>query len=194
MWAVSDESLLAGLGTGDSDAVTAFIRRFQRRIYGLALTIVGDPTLAEDIAQETVVRAWRHAQTYDPRRGPVAAWLLSICRNLAIDTLRPRRAEPFDPDMFLTMQIPSVGIEPADAAVRSDDAARLRAAIGRLPDDQRRSLVLAAFYGRTAREISEADGIPLGTAKTRIRTAMIKVRDAMTKEHEEAERTEHGVE
>lgn len=182
MWAVTDESLLAGLGTGDPEAVAAFIRRFQRRIYGLAVSIVGDPTLAEDIAQETFARAWRHAQAYDPRRGPVAAWLLSICRNLSIDTLRPQRAQPTDPDMFLAMQIPAGGLEPADAAVRSDDAARLRAAIGRLPDDQRRSLVLAAFYGRTAREISEADGIPLGTAKTRIRTAMIKLRDAMTKE------------
>ena len=186
MWAVSDESLLAGLGTGDPEAVAGFIRRFQRRVYGLALSIVGDAVLAEDIAQETFARAWRHAQAYDPRRGPVAAWLLSICRNLSIDTVRPQRAEPTAPDAILAMQIPAAGVEPSDAAVRADDAARLREAIVLLPEEQRRSIVLAAFYGRTAREISEADGIPLGTAKTRIRTAMIKLRAAITKEREEA--------
>lgn len=184
MWAVSDESLLAGLATGDPEAVAAFIRRFQRRVFGLALAIVGDAGVAEDVAQETFARAWRHAQAYDSRRGPVAAWLLSICRNLSIDTIRPQRAEPTDPDAILALQIPAAGAEPADAAVASDDAARLRAAITSLPEDQRRSLVLAAFYGRSAREISEAERIPLGTAKTRIRAAMLKLRAAMSMERE----------
>lgn len=192
MWAVSDESLLAGIANGDSDAVAAFIRRFQRRVYGLAIAIVSDPGVAEDVAQETFARAWRHAQAYDPRRGPVAAWLLSICRNLAIDTLRPRRAEPTDPDAIVAMQIPSPGREPADMAILSDDAARLRAAILDLPEDQRRTIVMAAFYGRSAREISEADKIPLGTAKTRIRTAMLKLRVALTAESDSVNVDEFG--
>src|SRR4051794_36732891 len=75
---LSDEPLLAGLGAGDRRAAAAFVRRFERRVYGLALTVVGDPALAEDIAQEALTRAWRHAQAYDPRRGAVATWLLTI--------------------------------------------------------------------------------------------------------------------
>jgi RNA polymerase sigma-70 factor (ECF subfamily) len=182
MWAVSDESLLAGLATGDPDAVATFIRRFQRRVYGLALAIIGDATLAEDIAQETFARAWRHAQAYDPRRGPVAAWLLSICRNHAIDTMRLQRAEPTDPETILAMQLPSLDAAPDDLAVLSVESARLLKALTALPAEQRRSLVLAAFYGRTAREISESERIPLGTAKTRIRTAMLKLRATLSSE------------
>jgi RNA polymerase sigma factor (sigma-70 family) len=85
---LSDEALLAGLAAGQTDAAAAFIRRYQARVYGLAVTIVRDPGTAEDVAQETFVRAWRHAHTYDPRRGRLATWLLTIARNLAIDVVR----------------------------------------------------------------------------------------------------------
>ena len=71
MWTVSDDALVAGLAAGDQDAASAFVRRFQRRVFGLARTIVTDDRAAEDIAQEAFVRAWKHAAAYDPRRG---AW------------------------------------------------------------------------------------------------------------------------
>ena len=124
-------------------------------------------------------RAWRHAPAYDARRGSVAAWLLTITRNLAIDALRLRRAEPADPDVLAALPLPASSAGPDDAAAAADDAAKLRAAVGRLPDDQRRALVLAAFFGRTAKEISEWEGIPLGTAKTRIRAGMGKLRTSL---------------
>ena len=92
MWAAPDDALLAGFAVGDSDAAAAFIRRHQRRVFGLALAVVGDPVLAEDVAQEAFARAWRHAGAYDPRRGSVPTWLLTITRNLAIDAARLRRA------------------------------------------------------------------------------------------------------
>src|SRR5918997_800379 len=98
MWSVSDEALVAGLATGDAGAATAFVRRFQARVYGLALTMVGDSAVAEEIAQETCTRAWRHAAGYDARRGRVSTWLLSIARNLAIDHLRAKRPQPLDPE------------------------------------------------------------------------------------------------
>src|ERR1700752_4678210 len=107
MWAASAEALLAGLATGYTDAIAAFVRRFQRRVFGLAMAITGDQGVAEDVAQEAFARAWRHAQAYDARRGPVAAWLLAITRNLAIDAMRLRRAEPMDPDTLLAMGIPA---------------------------------------------------------------------------------------
>ena len=179
MWAASDEALLAGLATGDQDAIASFVRRFQRRVFGLAMAITGDQGIAEDVAQEAFARAWRHAQAYDVRRGPVAAWLLAITRNLAIDSVRVKRAEPTDPDALLQMGIPEPGAGPDERAIAGEDIARLRTAISGLPEDQRRALVLAAFYGRTAREISDSEQVPLGTAKTRIRAAMIKLRSAL---------------
>ena len=185
MWSVSDEALLAGLASGEPDAAVAFVRRFQRRVFGLAVTILSDPAAAEDVAQEAFARAWRHAGAFDPRRGPVATWLLAITRNLAIDALRLRRADPVDPETFVALQAPAKDRGPEDQAVSGDEAHRLHAALTLLPEEQRRALVMAAFYGKTAREIGDSEHIPLGTAKTRIRSAMIKLRSALQVEDDE---------
>ena len=97
MWSpLSDEALLAGFAARDPDAAAAFVRRFQSRIFGLALTILSDRAEAEEAAQEAFLRAWRHADAYDPRRGAVSSWLLTIARNVAIDHARVRRTEPVD--------------------------------------------------------------------------------------------------
>jgi len=182
MWSVSDDALLAGLATGDRDAAVAFVRRFQRRVFGLALTIVGDARGAEDVAQEAFLRAWRHAGVYDPRRGSVATWLLTITRNLAIDAVRVRRAVVVDPDAVLGLDRPSAQPSPDELAVLSDDVDRLWQAMARLPSEQRRALVLAGLLGHTAREIGEAEGIPVGTAKTRIRSGLLRLRAALVSE------------
>lgn len=182
---LSDEALLAGLAAGEADAAAAFTRRFQARVYGLVITIVGDEGTAEDVAQETFVRAWKHARTYDPRRGRVATWLLTIARNLAIDVSRIRTAVPLDPDVVANrLQRAGAGERPPDQGAPPDERERVRHAIAALPDKQRRALFLAAYLGRTAREISELEGIPLGTAKTRIRAAMLELRDSLETNHE----------
>ncbi len=180
MGALSDESLLAGLGAGSADDAAAFVRRFQGRVYGLALAMLRDPRAADEVAQETFVRAWRHADTFDPRRGRVATWLLTITRNLAIDAARRRPLVPVDPEV-VEAQLDLLG---HDAPPDLGECDRVRAAVAALPDDQRRALVLAVYAGRTAREIGELDGVPLGTVKTRIRTAMQKLRDELGVEHE----------
>ena len=182
---LSDESLLNGLGVGDPACSAAFVRRFQRRVYGLALSILGEPGLAQDTAQEALTRAWRHAQAFDARKGSVAGWLLSITRNLAIDALRLRRAVPADPDAILQLNAKVAGHGPAtpeEAAASAEDTTRVRVAISSLPLEQQRALVMSAIYGRTAQEISDAEGIPLGTAKTRVRAAMLKLRAALVEE------------
>jgi RNA polymerase sigma factor (sigma-70 family) len=182
---LSDEALLSGLAAGDRDAATAFTRRFQSRVYGLVLTIVRDEGVAEDVAQEAFVRAWKHAHTYDPRRGRVAPWLLTIARNLAIDVVRVRSAEPLDPDLVATkLQQAGVAGGPADQGFPPDERGRVRRAMADLPREQRRALFLAAYTGRTAQEVSEIEGIPLGTAKTRIRTAMRRLRDSLESSYE----------
>ena len=176
---LSDEALLTALAVGDPDVGAVYVRRFERRIYGLALSMVADATVAEDIAQEALLRGWCHAAVFDPRRASVATWLLAITRNLAIDFLRLRRAVPTDPGAFLLLDLPATDKGPDDSALDTDAAAQLLRAIRCLPGDQRRALVLAAFYGQTAQQISEAEGIPLGTAKTRIRAATGKLLSAL---------------
>jgi RNA polymerase sigma factor (sigma-70 family) len=174
---LSDETLLAGLAAGETGAAAAFVRRYQARVYGLVLTIVRDPGIAEDVAQDTFVRAWRNAGTYDPRRGRVATWLLTIARNAAIDAMRVRRPEPLDPEIVAArLQGPGAAV---DDAVPPDERDRVRAAIAELPEAQRRALVLAAYAGRTAREIGELEHAPVGTIKTRIWTAMQKLRASL---------------
>ncbi|MFL5870947.1 MAG: RNA polymerase sigma factor [Solirubrobacterales bacterium] len=175
MWPVTDEALITALAAGDAEAATAFVRRFQARVFGLAATMTGDRSVAEEIAQETFVRAWRHASAYDPRRGRVATWLLSITRNLSIDHLRGRRADPIDPaDLGARERALWTAPNPDDAAAEVSD---LRGQLATLPDEQRRALLLASLFGYTAAEIGKIDGIPVGTAKTRIRAAMMKLRD-----------------
>ena len=181
MWDASDEALLAGFATGDATAEAAFVRRFQRRLYGLALGIVGEGD-APDVAQEAFVRAWRHAGAFDPRKGSVSAWLSTITRNLALDHLRSRRSRPVDAVDPVTLVLNATGPGPEDRVVLDDDTRRAVAAVRSLPEEQRRALVLAALGGRTAREIGEIDDIPLGTAKTRIRSALHRVRASLSDE------------
>src|SRR5207247_1070983 len=101
---LSDEALLMGLGSGDPDAAAAFMDRFQRRVFGMTLSILQDRQAAEEAAQEAFVRAWRHAAAYDPRRGAVAAWLLTIARNVAVNMLPSHRPYPVDPEALLGLQ------------------------------------------------------------------------------------------
>ena len=176
---ISDEVLLSGIEVGDDQAGLVFVRRYQHRLFGLAMGIVGDAALAEDIAQEAFIRIFRHAVVFDTRRGSVSAWTLTITRNLAIDALRLRRGTPTDPNDQVFLELMSTERQPEDAALAEDALDRIRVALADLPTDQRRAVLLAAMYGRTATEIAEAEAIPLGTAKGRIRLGMAKLREAV---------------
>jgi RNA polymerase sigma factor (sigma-70 family) len=174
---VTDEALLAGMAAGDAQAAAVLVRRYQARVYGLALTIVGVAATAEEVAQDAFLRAWRFAGGYDPRRGAVATWLLTITRNAAIDTVRLRRDQPYQPDLVLALldgQCADTGGEEAVA-----DADRVRAALRQLPREQAVAVVMATFYGLTAREIAERESVPTGTAKTRIRLGLARLRERL---------------
>ena len=170
-----DEMLLAGFGNGDEELSLAFVRRFQHRVFGVALAVVGDQHQAEDVAQQSFERAWRHAGTYDTRRAPVSAWLTTITRNLAIDTVRLRRSLPIDPAELLVRVAGEVDA-PERRAMADEAGNEMRAALRSLPAGQARAVVLAGIIGLSASQVAEAEGIPLGTAKTRIRTAMQRLR------------------
>jgi RNA polymerase sigma-70 factor (ECF subfamily) len=176
---VSDDGLLAGMAAGDAQAAAVFVRRYQSRVFGLALTIVGVPAVAEEVAQEAFVRAWRFACAYDPRRGAVATWLLSIARNAAIDAVRLTRDQPYDPDVLVRIAAESDVVSSDGDPAASADGGCIRAALAGLPHEQMVAVVLAAVYGLTAHEIAEREGIPLGTAKTRIRLGLARLRDRL---------------
>jgi RNA polymerase sigma-70 factor (ECF subfamily) len=162
------------MAVGDERAGVAFVRRYQRRVYGLAVSMVRDPALAEDVAQEAFLRAWRHAQVFDPRRGSVATWVLTITRNLAVDALRARRAVPTDPGDFAGLV--SEGPSSEERGESSDVRERVSSALSSLPVEQRHAVVLAAVYGYTAAEVAKVQSVPLGTAKTRIRSGLLTLR------------------
>ena len=175
---MSDDMLLAGLGAGDAQAAEAFVRRFQPMVFGVALAVVGDRGLAEDIAQQAFERAWQHAGLYDPRRGSVRTWLTRIVHNLAVDTARVRRPAPIDPEDLLPL-IAAITDSPERRALASETSTQLRAALADLPPEQARAVVMAAVHGLTAREIADAENVPVGTAKSRIRAAMTKLHAAL---------------
>jgi len=174
-----DDAILAGVALADADATTELVRRYQARVYGLALSVVRDATLADDVAQEAFVRAWRAAATYDAQRGTVAAWLLTITRNVAIDAVRARRQVPtadehLDTLLHATLTAP----DPGDVATDQVEADRVAQRLRALPPEQARAVVLMVMGGCTAAEISGREGVPLGTAKTRIRDGLRKLRVA----------------
>lgn len=177
---LTDDALVAAVALQERDAAAVFVRRFQRRVFGLAVTIVGDAALADDIAQMTFERVWRHAAAYDARRAPVTTWLLTITRHLAIDAMRVRRWSPVDATTIGDLLPPADGPDPATAAVVADELGRLGVELAALPLDQRRAVLLATVAGRTALEIAEIEGVPLGTAKTRIRTGLRRLRAAVS--------------
>jgi RNA polymerase sigma factor (sigma-70 family) len=177
----ADEGLLAGLGAGDAELAVAFVRRFQRIVFGVALAVTGDPGTAEDVAQQAFEQAWRHASLYDSRRGSVRAWLTTITHNLAIDVVRARSALPMDPD-DLPVLLAAMTESPERLAVANDSAAGLRRALTRLPPPQARAVAMSGIYGMTAKQVADTEGIPLGTAKTRIRDGMQRLRAAFLPE------------
>jgi RNA polymerase sigma factor (sigma-70 family) len=176
VWNASDEALVAGYATGDADVARVFVRRFQDRVYGLALAITGDRQAADEVAQDAFLRAWRYGASYDPRRGSATAWLLRITRNAALDYVRTsqRRLDHVAPD---TDRVIDDMAGDADVASPIGDLAAVADGLRSLPAEQRETLMAAAYYGLTTREISEAWDIPLGTVKTRLRLALTKLRD-----------------
>ena len=127
-----DETLLAGLGAGDAELSLAFVRRFQRIVFGVAMTVTGDTTTAEDVAQQAFEQAWRHAQVFDSRRGSVRAWLTTIAHNLAVDVVRARTSAPVDPDELPAI-LTAMTDTPERIAVANDSAAELRRTLAGCP-------------------------------------------------------------
>jgi RNA polymerase sigma-70 factor (ECF subfamily) len=175
-----DRDLVAAMEARDADALGTLYDRHSARLLGLAHRILGDTGEAEEVLQETFLYAWRAASTFDPSRGSVLAWLIVAARSRSIDRLRARRPSaargPGDTDPLDRLSAP--GDIEAESASREWET-ECRAAIGKLPAEQREALDLAYFEGLTHAEIAERTGSPLGTVKTRIRLGLMKLREGM---------------
>jgi len=169
-----EQQLVEGLLAGNEDAVRALYARFARPIFTLGFRLLGSPEAAEELTQDVFLTAWRKAARFDATRGRLSTWLMTIAHNLAVDRLR-RETGVTRPTLVLVDEVPEVAAADEDPLLERDAAVR---ALQALSDAERKLLVRAYFGGLTAREIAQADGIPLGTVKTRLRTALIKVRRA----------------
>jgi RNA polymerase sigma-70 factor, ECF subfamily len=176
----SEQALMQQLLAGDDRAIRNLYGRFGRPVYTLGLRLLGSNEAAEELTQDVFLAAWRKASRFDAARGRLSTWLMAIAHNLAIDRLRHERGAG-RPVLVLVDEMP----EPAPSEEESQLIERetARRALAGLSPAERQLLSLAYFHGWTAREIAEADGIPLGTVKTRLRTALIKLRKA---QHEQA--------
>jgi RNA polymerase sigma-70 factor (ECF subfamily) len=173
--ALEEQRLVTRLLDGDEEAVRAVYARFARPVFTLGLRLLGSAEAAEELTQDVFLAAWRKAARFDPSRGRLSTWLMSIAHNLAVDRLRHDTGVS-RPNLVLVEDLPERLVGDDTDRVGDRDAARR--AMSCLSPNERRLLVMAYFRGYTAREISQMDAIPLGTVKTRLRSALIKLRRA----------------
>src|SRR5277367_3784022 len=162
----SDGELIQRTGTGDRSAFEKLYRRYSRPVFGLALRRLGDRSRAEEAVQETFVSIWRSAKTYKPERGPGAPWVYGVARNAIVDRSRARYEPPAEaPDE------PSRETGPDERAEQAWTSWRVHSALENLPDREREVIALAYWSDLSQREVAEKLGIPIGTVKTRTRSA-----------------------
>lgn len=151
-----------------------------RTVYATAYRVLNDATLAQDVTQDVFLRLWKRPQGFDPARGSLATYLRLMARSRAVDVWREHQAAGRATDRLkvdvAVFTDPQGEGRPAAEAERGADAATVRAAVSELPDPQREALVLAYWGGLTAEQVAERMGIPLGTAKSRLRLALGKLR------------------
>ena len=173
----TDEELLARVADGDRDAFGDLYQRYARAVLGLALRRLGDRGRAEDAQQEAFTSVWRAARSYKPDRGPVAPWLYAVARNAIADRGRAKNEPAVEaPDSA------SDELGPPDRAEQSWVSWRVHRAMEDVPDSERTVLQLAYWSGLSQSEIAEFLGIPLGTVKTRTRSGLRRLAEALEEE------------
>jgi len=180
---LSDGDALAAAAGGDGSGLATLYDRYARVVYSLALRIVQVEAEAEDVVQDVFSQMFRQAARYDQRRGTVSSWLLTIARTRAIDRVRARKRLPDsrfgrEPEAAAE-NVPDPRADQESQTLTDEQVTRVRRALGNLPAEQRKAIELAYYDGLSQSEIAAQLKEPLGTVKSRIRSAMTKLRDAL---------------
>lgn len=177
---LEDETLIELIAKKQVEALGEIYDRYNRLVFSLALYMVGDQAAAEEITQDAFTRLWIQAETYRPEQAKVKTWLVTIARNRAIDELRRRKVRP---SATLLEEAWDVSVNNLEETVDGRaQSIRVRAALSKLPSEQRQVMLMAYFGGYSQTEISDELAMPLGTVKTRMRLAMQKLRQILIKE------------
>lgn len=172
---LEDRQLLARIARRDSRAFEMLYDRYGRPVYSLAMGMLRDAGGAQEVTQEVFLSIWRQAAEFDPSRGSARSWLLALAHHKAVDAVRRGRMRAAEP----LQETKTSDLDVVDEALRRVEQGRVREALVRLPAEQREAIVLAYYGGYTHQEIAGRLGIPLGTAKTRIRDGMIRLRGTL---------------
>lgn len=184
-----DASLLRRMAAGDEQALGLLYDRWNAVVHGVVTRMLRQPDDVEDVVEEAFWQAWRQASRFDPTRGAVHSWLLTIARSRALDrarSLRRRREEPLEGDDGQAVAQQTAEGDPGLDAEASERRTIVVSALADLPSEQREALELGYFGGLSQSEIAERTGQPLGTVKTRMRLALQKLRGQLQILNEEA--------
>jgi len=181
---LTDLELLAQISKQDREALATLYDRYGRRVFALAVRILNDPVGSEEVTQDVFMSVWRRGASYTSKKGKFTTWMFSIAHNRTIDELRKRRRDRSreNDDIEDHYDLKSSDISPADAAVAQSEYAKVKAAMDKLPEEQKSMVELSYFKGLTQTEIATKTGQPLGTVKTRMRLALKKLRVALSAE------------
>lgn len=176
---VIDARLADRIGSGEAEALGELYDRYAGMALAVARRVVGDQSEAEDVVHDAFVTVWRKIERFDAQRGSLRAWLMTVVRNRAVDRVRVRKPR-IDLDEADERSLLRTSPNPTwDEALRRTGAADVRAAMGALPNEQRRALELAYFEGYTYRQVAELMNVPAGTANSRLRLALLKLHERL---------------
>ncbi len=175
----TSEQLLTAAGTGDRAAFALLYDRVAPQVLGVALRVLRDRSIAEEVTQEVLVEVWRKADRFDAERGSASGWITTLAHRRAVDRVRSEQAARNRDDRVARRdQQQDVDLVADEVQVRLDHW-QVRQALAQLTERQREAIELAYFGGHTYRDVADVLGIPEGTAKSRLRDGLLRLRDAL---------------
>ncbi|GIL27916.1 ECF RNA polymerase sigma factor SigK [Actinocatenispora comari] len=172
-------ALLVRTARGDEPAFAELYEHVAPRVYGLCVRVLRDPGQAEEVSQEVLLELWRRAARYQPDRGTGLVWVLTVAHRRAVDRVRSAQARTDREERAAATATPRGGDEVAEQVTIRMEHQQVRRCLRALTELQRQAVTLAYYHGRTYREVAELLGVPLPTIKSRMRDALIRLRDCL---------------